>query len=52
MINSTMWDTTNLMIRYDVKCGRYELRLKKPVSGVSEQIRHKPGCTTTDDQRL
>ena len=27
--------------------------MRKPVSGVSDQIRHKPGCTTTDDgQRL
>ena len=23
--------------------------LRKPVFGVSDQIRHKPGCTTTED---
>ena len=25
---------------------------RKPVFGVSDQARHKPGCTTTDGQRL
>ena len=23
--------------------------MQKPVSGVSDQIRHKPGCTATED---
>ena len=23
--------------------------MKKPVFGVSDQVRHKPGCTTTED---
>ena len=25
------------------------LVLRKPVSGVSDQVRHKPGCTATED---
>ena len=29
------------------------LVVRKPVFGVSDQVRHKPGCTTTeDDKRL
>ena len=30
-------------------CKSYEPRCEKPVFGVSDQIRHKPGCTTTED---
>ena len=25
------------------------LVVRKPVFGVSDQVRHKPGCTTTED---
>ena len=33
--------------------GHMSLVVRKPVFGVSDQVRHKPGCTTTEDgQRL
>ena len=28
---------------------KYEPVVKEPVLGVSDQVRHKPGCTSTED---
>ena len=28
---------------------KFELRREKPALGVSDQVRHKPGCTATKD---
>ena len=49
---SACWSLTDsFMYIYMINCGMkiMSLVLRKPVLGVSDQVRHKPGCTATED---
>ena len=36
-------------LHHQVRLFRMSLVVRKPVFGVSDQVRHKPGCTATED---
>ena len=40
---------SSFRVMRDYRLANLRLVVRKPVFGVSDQIRHKPGCTATED---